>query len=251
MSTAGHTWRELLDAMTSRDPRVRDGWAYSELAEGITSGRWNEELTDIRAVAISHFDHEEVQARTFAPLILCWLIDAGDRDRSIFDACARWYLAENDTRGYDLERGWLHAVAHGADCLGVCVHAGIATPIEVLNILALRLTRESSVWANQEESRIAVAILRVLQTDPDVDLDVFFSPLEAALAQTEQQCESADSTFMPPRWLANLQATAHILYVCAQEPVLLAGERFEVPQKDELRARSLGLTRRLLDWLIT
>lgn len=79
----------------------------------------------------------EVQARTFAPLMLTWVVDAGDREA--FEAVARWYPAESDTRGYDDDFGWLHAVAHGADYLGECARTGIATGREVLDLLAARL----------------------------------------------------------------------------------------------------------------
>lgn len=85
---AQHDWPELLVAMTDRDPAVRDGWAYQELAEGLDSGRWADDLQAIREAALTHFRHFEVQARTFAPLICCWIINAGAGDRSIFDACA-------------------------------------------------------------------------------------------------------------------------------------------------------------------
>ena len=35
------------------------------------------------------------------------------------DHVATWYLRERDTRGYVPSKGWAHAVAHGADALGV------------------------------------------------------------------------------------------------------------------------------------
>ena len=245
-----HTWQELLIAMTDRDPLIRDGWAYQELAKGLEDGRWSEELPQICTQVLTHFQHPEIQARTFAPLILTWLIGAGQRQRSFFDTCAQWYLTEDDTRGFDPERGWLHAIAHGADCLGICVKEGIATAEEVLSVLAQRVISEGSAWADQEEARIAVVVLQSLKVDPQVNLDSLFTPIEQALSKVEEIFATADVTFMPPRWLANVQSLAHILYVCANESVLLDGERFFIAKADELGKRSLGLTRRLLDWLI-
>ncbi len=35
------------------------------------------------------------------------------------DRIASWYLREKDTRGYVPGKGWAHAIAHGADAIGV------------------------------------------------------------------------------------------------------------------------------------
>lgn len=207
--------------MASPDPAVRDGWAYRELAEGILAGRFADDLAEIRRRILTHVDHPQAQARTFAPLVLCRLLRAGERDRSMFEACARWYVHESDTRGYDPELGWLHAVAHGADCLGWCVQVGIAEAEEVFAVLAARTTTEADVWGDQEEARIAAAIVRILRARPDADLGALFGPLTTALTEAERAFAVAEAPFMPPRWLANLQALAHTLYVCGREPVLL------------------------------
>lgn len=243
-----HDWPELLVAMTDRDPAVRDGWAYQELAEGLGSGRWADDLPAICEVALTHFHHPEVQARTFAPLICCWIIQAGGGDRAIFDECAAWYLAEADTRGCDPELGWLHGVAHGADCLGVCATAGLASGDEVLAVLAQRAVMEAPVWGDREEARMAAAIILALIAYPTTDLGALFDPIEAALTGVEQSF--AQGLRVPPRWLANAQALAHVLYVCAHEPVLLSGRRVDLPKSDELGRRSISLTRRMLDWLV-
>ncbi|MBC9958070.1 DUF2785 domain-containing protein [Yimella sp. cx-51] len=50
--------------------------------------------------------------------------------------------ARGDTRGYDDELGWLHAVAHGADFLGSSAKVGAATPSEVLQPIAYRLVHD-------------------------------------------------------------------------------------------------------------
>lgn len=92
--TVVHDLRQLLDGLASSDPAVRDGWAYAELAEGIESGRFDGQWPTIRAAARDHLTSDAVQARTFAPLILAWLVDAGDRDRDAFTAVAAWYPAE-------------------------------------------------------------------------------------------------------------------------------------------------------------
>lgn len=152
-----HGLQQLLDGLASPDPAVRDGWAYSELAEGIEGGRFEQDRLQIRTAALEHLGSAQVKARTFAPLILAWLIDAGDRNRGAFEAVARWYPAEVDTRGYDDRLGWLHAVAHGADYLGDCAQAHIATRPQILSLLAARLLGPGPAWHDQEGARVAHA----------------------------------------------------------------------------------------------
>lgn len=81
------------------------------------------QLADLGQRVIGLFGHPEIQARTFAALILAALVrrDAkadvlaaptvlGWRDRF-----AQWWLAETDLRGFDDRLGWLHAVEGRGD----------------------------------------------------------------------------------------------------------------------------------------
>ncbi len=51
--------------------------------------------------------------------MLSWVIGRGALDQGWVQAFERWYPAEADLGGYDERLGWLHAVAHGADLIGV------------------------------------------------------------------------------------------------------------------------------------
>jgi len=62
-------------------------------------------------------------------------------------------------QAYDAQLGWLHAVPHGADHLGTAAAAGLASPEEVLGILARRIAAPAEMWQQLEEARIGVAIL--------------------------------------------------------------------------------------------
>ena len=58
------------------------------------------------------------------------------------DQVATWYLRERDTRGYVPGKGWAHAVAHGADAIGVLAdspHLAAAELTVLLDVLADRL----------------------------------------------------------------------------------------------------------------
>ena len=47
-----HDLGTLLDGLSSPDPGVRDGWAYAELATGISTGRFAEHTDLIRTTAV-------------------------------------------------------------------------------------------------------------------------------------------------------------------------------------------------------
>ncbi|MGW1396516.1 hypothetical protein ACWD6Q_33190 [Streptomyces nigra] len=61
---------ELAVALVSRDPGVRDDGAYAAAAHWIREGRLDAVLEGLGDSAAGRFSHREVQARTFAPLIL-------------------------------------------------------------------------------------------------------------------------------------------------------------------------------------
>lgn len=237
-----HSLRVLLDAMTSPDPTIRDGWAYEELAEGITSGQFASSVDLIRRTALVHLRAEQVQARTFAPLILTWLVAAGDRDRDAFESVSAWYLAETDTRGYDEQLGWLHAVAHGADYLGECARAGIASGSEVLPLLARRVIAPGGVWRDQEDARIAHAAVLALATCDAAQATGWLMLISEAL----DQFENSAATGRPPAWLHNVYATCATLYVTLVER---AGDDSSSPAGD-VPAALAGVMSTMTPWLL-
>ena len=89
------------------------------LATWIERGELDGQLDWLGAAMADRFADPQVQARTFAALILAWVVERGRYDEHWARAFTAWYPAETDLRGYDPELGWLHAVAHGADLLGV------------------------------------------------------------------------------------------------------------------------------------
>lgn len=248
-----HDLGALLEGLASPDPAVRDGWAYAGLSDGIESGRFAADHDRIRASAIAHLRSDEIQARTFAPLVLQWLVLAGDRDRGAFDAVAAWYLAETDTRGYDDDLGWLHAVAHGADYLSAAVGAGVARGDEALELLARRTTLPGPVWRDQEDARVAHAAVRALSASHESGHDgvqAYADPLRAALAEFEAAVADGSATGRPPAWLANVYSTSATLYVAvAEDP--LPGEGVDAsPWREHLRAELASLLSRMTPWLL-
>src|SRR5215217_5928180 len=116
---------ELCDMLASPEPRVRDDTAYPVLAMWTARGVLDGRLAVLGDRLAATLRHPEIQARTFAAMILGWVVLRDARTGELAPECvpgwyaafARWWRGERDLRGWDPGLGWLHAVAHGADAL--------------------------------------------------------------------------------------------------------------------------------------
>ncbi len=177
---------ELVGMLADADPAVRDDQAYRVLATWIGRGVLDDRLTRLGDRMVGRFEHPEVPARTFAPLVLAAAVardaaevnkDAAARDhrsdlldavtvRRWRDAFAAWWLKETEIRGWDDRFGWLHAVAHGADLageLGASPRLDAAEAGGVLTLIAERVVAPTGYrYAQMEEDRVAMAVAQIL-----------------------------------------------------------------------------------------
>ncbi|MGW4471623.1 DUF2785 domain-containing protein [Nonomuraea sp. NPDC004354] len=202
---------ELALALRDPDPGIRDGEPYVVLRtwierDVIDAGR----RAKLGAVMAERFADPEIQARTFAPLVLDMIVKRGDFDPEWLAAFARWYAAEADLRGHDPRLGWLHAVAHGADLLGTFgVHPRV-DPAAMLDLAAARLlARTGYLFAEQEDDRLAQAVARVLtrrELSEEQSL-AWLDPIEADFA--------AIGSGPTPVYASNGMRTLRTLYILA------------------------------------
>ncbi|WP_371095365.1 DUF2785 domain-containing protein [Streptomyces sanglieri] len=212
---------ELSRALADPDPQVRDGAPYTVLATWIARGTIAAsrrlELGDEMA---TRFTDPRVEARTFAPLVLDMLVEAGDFKPGWVDAFERWYPVERDLRGHDETLGWLHAVAHGADLLArFGCHPRVA-PVRMLDLAAARLTAPTDhVYDQLEDDRLARAIARVLtRTDlSERDAVRWLDPIADRFG-------AARISTPVPAHLSNCLRTLRLLYILADRGVRPAGE---------------------------
>ncbi|MFD0527053.1 DUF2785 domain-containing protein [Kitasatospora arboriphila] len=162
---------ELVAALSadlrSPDPAVRDEQAYVLLHRWIPRlpaaerHRLGDEMAD-------RFTDPEIQARTFAPLVLARLVRLGDHDPAWQRAFDTWYRTEPDLRGHDPELGWLHAVAHGADLLGALGRSPHTEPADLLDLACARLLAPTEhLFDAMEDDRLGLAIALTL-TRPEL-----------------------------------------------------------------------------------
>jgi uncharacterized protein DUF2785 len=172
---------ELSGMLVSPDPEVRDDHAYTAAARWIREGHLDPVLEAFGDTAARRFAHPDVQARTFAPLALRCVLDRGRQaPGTVPDAAAErwltaftaWYPAERDTRGWDDDLGWLHAVAHGADAAAAFARALPARRTELLALCARRMTAAHAEhrYVQLEDARLARALTRILLC-PDLTAD--------------------------------------------------------------------------------
>ena len=157
---------ELVLMLAAADPVVRDEQAYRVLATWIRRGVLDGRLAALGDTMAERLRHPEIQARTFAPLILAAALE---RDLSVerrwFEEFTAWWPAEEDTRGWDEHLGWLHAVAHGADLAG---SFGARLPPDDLPDLLATIARRVVAptfyrYEQMEEDRVAEAAVRILR----------------------------------------------------------------------------------------
>ena len=174
---------ELTAMLGSTRPEVRDGTAFPALATWIANGVYDDLLAGLGdgmvaglSVGLGEDGTDSVFRRSFSALILGACIER-DNERHLLpgakilewgDRAATWFLTERDTRGYVLEKGWAHTVAHGADTLGALAESPhLAGPEHtvLLDVVAERLLDQpaDAPLASGEPDRLAAAVMQVLR----------------------------------------------------------------------------------------
>lgn len=227
MTVETYTLDDLCAMLCSPDPVVRDKTAYGRLWDRISRGDVDGGLRELGDRQAAQLAHPEIQARTFAPLILVAVLlrdevtrelDAESVHAWLADFVA-WYTGEEDLRGYDDKLGWLHAVAHGADAVEAFSrsrHLSRADLLRLLEAVATRLvTPTGYLFAHGEDDRIGSAVVALLLREDlsAADATEWLAPVRAALAAGEP------GPYSCPR--SNMIRTLNSLYVACHRGVRL------------------------------
>ncbi|WP_052398036.1 DUF2785 domain-containing protein [Streptomyces sp. NRRL F-5123] len=242
---------ELAAMLVSPDPRVRDEHAYTAAAAWIRAGHLDDVLAAMGDTAAERFAHPEVQARTFAPLVLkCVLARSGQVPGAVPEAAvvrwyaefAAWYPHERDTRGWDDRMGWLHAVAHGADAAAAFATALPDRRTALLELCARRMTARATDWryVQLEDARLAAAITRILLA-PGLTAEEATGWLDVVAAAFTDSGPGA----VPP-WAFNTFATLQSLHLHLSQGLAEGGIP---PHAGEVAARVTGILRLPYRWL--
>ena len=180
---------ELVQMLGSPDPQVRDGLAYPTLGTWVERGVYDDLLPGLGdgmasglMVGIGDVASDGVFRRSFSALVLAECLQrdqtvdrlVGEQVLEWGDRLIGWLLRERDVRGYVPGKGWAHAVAHGADAIGVLAgsrHLGAPELTALLDVIADRVLLPTPPLTHGEPDRLAGAALAVLDRDL-VPLDV-------------------------------------------------------------------------------
>lgn len=250
----------LFDLLGSPDPRERDNFAYFILAHWILRGQLNDDmmrgmlmrLVTNMAKGLGESGNDGVLLRSFSALILATLIGRDNRQgflrREEAENLLRWtleYLAqERDWRGYDADKGWMHAVAHTADALRMLSNNRHMTADDIRTMLdgiAARLTAPSDfIFTHDEDDRLAAAVTVAIQRSllTETQWAVWFERLA-----TVKQLASSQDPFDPAVFAA-LQNTKRFVHSLYFRLALLDGP---TPQDEALRERLLETVKALRD----
>lgn len=195
---------DLTILLGDADPRQRDGLALNVLATWIERGVYDDLLPGLGdgmsaglRIGLGERDTDTIFRRSFSALILAECI-ARDNQRPLVpggkvlewgDRLASWLLTEQDLRGYVPDKGWAHAVAHGADALGVLAaspHVSAAEMAVLLDVIGERVAQPvDHLFVNGEPDRLALATIEVLRRER-VPFDIVESWL-SSLVETRPQ----------------------------------------------------------------
>lgn len=174
---------ELTTMLGSTRPEVRDGTAFPALVTWIGKGVYDDLLAVLGdgmvaglSVGLGESGTDTIFRRSFSALVLGACIER-DNEQHLLpggkimewgDRLATWFLTERDTRGFVPEKGWAHAIAHGADAIGALgdsPHLAGAEHAVLLDVLAERLATQpaDAPLAAGEADRVAAAVMQVLR----------------------------------------------------------------------------------------
>lgn len=176
---------ELLSYLGSVDPEVREGSVYAVLDAWIHRDSYSHtELWKMATQLLNHLTiglgerrSDTIFWRSFSLLILTEIVYhdlthptlSETEVQQILEQALAYFEAEQDLRGYDTEKGWMHAIAHAADLLWVLAqHREVTTSdlSRIMDALAQKITAPfAHIYLYGEEERLVRTVMGVLQRD--------------------------------------------------------------------------------------
>lgn len=170
----------MLKYIGDNDPEVRDELIYTTFVNWIEEKGYftDEELEtllntilsgDFAFYNIGSEDDDSVLRRSFSILlvnpILCVHLDKEFLDEEMIlktkDCLIKYLNEEKDLRGYDKEKGWIHAIAHVADGIHALINCkGITEDIckDIMGTIENKLLEGREVFNAEEDERLITII---------------------------------------------------------------------------------------------
>ncbi|GCF06777.1 DUF2785 domain-containing protein [Dictyobacter arantiisoli] len=173
---------ELLHTLGASDPERRDYYIYTTLENWIKQGLYTPEqlramivqlLANIK-LKLGEQGDDTVLLRSFSALTLSEVIKYDNAHpfltesevRQLVEQSINYLIKEQDLRGYVAGKGWIHAVAHASDLLGVLARNRYVDTNElekILSAIAEKITTPvEHVYITVEDERLALAVIAAL-----------------------------------------------------------------------------------------
>lgn len=183
---AGYTVEQLTPELLARlgdsDPEMRDYYIYTTLENWIQQGYYtNEQLRSMLTPLLENLTKglgeqgdDRVLLRSFSALFISEILkyDNGHpflREEEVHSALEQSinYLSwEQDLRGYVKGKGWVHAIAHAGDLLGVLTrnrYIGAQDLERILTVIAEKMINPvAHPYITLEDERLALVVIAAL-----------------------------------------------------------------------------------------
>lgn len=208
---------DLVRMLGDPDPDVRDGLAYPVLATWLGEGVYDDLLSGFGDgiaeglfIGLGEDGTDTVLRRSFCALLLAETVLREQVARVVHsdavfrwgDRAASWLVRERDLRGYVEDRGWAHAIAHGADLVAALArsqHFGKLELTVLLDVVADRLLTPTEYrLTHGEDDRLAFAVMTVLHRNL-ITIELL-EPWVERLAVALEAPERAEGELTAPEW---------------------------------------------------
>ena len=174
---------EMAPLLASPDPVLRDDVAFGAAEKWILrDGRlsaadlrrllelWSASLQD----GLDAPGDDRIFKRSFSALCLSLIaardlsaptLEAAEVAR-FFDRMLDYFARERDIRGFDVTRGWMHAVAHTADALKFLArnpHLPSGSDARLLDVVRARIETTDTIFVWGENDRVALALHSIVR----------------------------------------------------------------------------------------
>ena len=174
---------EMIANIGSPDPILRDNLIYSIMSNWIIEGYIDDKAKkyilnkliskDHLFYNIGHKKDDSVLKRSFSVLLIPPLIYSHRKKpyltksevRNTFNEVCRYFVLENDLRGYVKDKGWAHSAAHTADALdelALCEELVKNDLEEILRLIKNKISNNSYVFINEEDERMCTAVESII-----------------------------------------------------------------------------------------
>jgi Protein of unknown function (DUF2785) len=173
---------ELLSRLGESDPELRDYFIYTTLEKWIQRGFYDpDRLRGMITQLLSNMEYQlgeegvdSVLLRSFSALTLSEVLKyenahpffRAEEVLALLEQAISYLMREQDLRGHVEGKGWLHALAHAADLLGVLARNRFVQEAELERILIAVAEKASMpttyLYLTLEEERLALVAISAL-----------------------------------------------------------------------------------------